>query len=346
MALEADGLAPSTRKRVLGTLRQVLQHALEQSELGYNPVVEYQRTRADRTEDPPAQPAHRPLDERKLAALLHAAEEQWRLAFLCAAETGLHASELLTLRWNDLTDDAVGITRHLDRAGTVAEYPEGDSRRRAIQLSRQLRQALDEHPASTHRRRTDLIFPSERGGGVRATRSYDLAFKRAAEQIGLSAKPSILRHTFAAARIREGVDLSSLARQLGNANFESFYRAYRPLIEEHDRASEAEQLRRASFNKKKRRQRATRAEPPINPSNNETILQVKGTRRERATPVDLPANLSGEKTVLPLDQVEHRTGHRLEEIWHYLERFTSIGPDGTQQEMAKLPVELLHTPDS
>jgi integrase len=102
---------------------------------------------------------------------------------------------------------------------------------------------------------TELIFPSERGGGARATRSYDLAFKRAAEQIGLSAKPSILRHTFAAARIREGVDLGAPARQPGYANFELLYRGYGPVLEQCGRASEAHQLRRASFNKNKRQQR-------------------------------------------------------------------------------------------
>jgi integrase len=228
--------------------------ACDNGQIGYNPVDEY-RKRAHDTEAPPARRAAQPLDEHQLAALLNAAERKWRPAFACAAEAGLHTSELLPVRSSDLTETDLNVSRYVTRTGEIAEYGQDDPKRRAIPLSGRLRETLAEYREVARANSNDeLLFPSK-SGGLRTARSVDLALKRATTRSGLTATSRSLRDTFASARIAAGLDLSELTRQLGYATFEGTYQAYRRLFRQAGRDREAQQVRRATFTEIRNRKR-------------------------------------------------------------------------------------------
>jgi integrase len=189
--LRAQGLSESTVALALRTLRQVVRHAISQGHLGYDPLKTPGRVAAFQIEQRQAS-----LGCGDIIRLLEHSSERWRLLFACIVFTGLRSSEMLALRWGDLSAAALTVRATLDRQRQVVVYAVDDPRRRVVAIPPRLRNALETHrQASPFRDDHDLIFPTTDGRG-RTQRSLNKAFRTAVRCADLDSDltPERLRH--------------------------------------------------------------------------------------------------------------------------------------------------------
>lgn len=133
-----------TLKGHLGVLGGIFRHAMRHLGLrGSNPVTLLDRHERPSTED---EKEHRILALDDLAALLEAVEDDYRLIFRFASETGARLGEVLGLVWGDLDLDgqAVTITYQLDQKGRRV-YLKTPRSRRTIEIWPDLVTELRKH---------------------------------------------------------------------------------------------------------------------------------------------------------------------------------------------------------
>jgi integrase len=209
--LTRRGLAPKTVTLIRSVLHQILEQAVEDDLLEYNPV--------DRAKGPEIKKgAGKAMTLDQVAALLEAARgERLELALRLLFVFGLRRGEVCGLRWKDIdlengTLTITGTLGYVPGYGLMRGDPKSETGERAFKLPasliaafrwHQTRQAA-ERKAMGGRWRTpanvdeDYVFVSATtGGALDSDRIYD-AFKRAAKQIGLEGfSPHSLRHSAA-----------------------------------------------------------------------------------------------------------------------------------------------------
>jgi integrase len=181
-------------------MRQALQDGLIES----NPVSAVARPK-------PEQPPGRVPDAAQVRAFLVAtAGSEWEIPMLLAATTGARRSEVLALRWSDVSlDGRVTIRRGLHRlpSGELGFLdPKSDTARRTVPLLPVVAQRLRAWRTEQVARRLaladewrDLDLVCERGDGLPLDPdAMTKAFKRLAHRAGLDPSTTLhgLRHAF------------------------------------------------------------------------------------------------------------------------------------------------------
>ncbi|WP_318881180.1 site-specific integrase [Sinorhizobium medicae] len=159
--IRASGVGIVTARQILGTLSRVLQHAINDDLLAVNVakgirVIGKRNERAKKIVPP---------SKEEIAALIKAADEDFRVKVIFAAASGLRASEFYALRW-----------KHLDlKAGTVRIETRVDSKRnedttkseaglREVPLGAAIVTALKAWKLRTDFGKPgDLVFPNGKG---------------------------------------------------------------------------------------------------------------------------------------------------------------------------------------
>jgi integrase len=165
--LIADGRSQSLAGKVITQLGSLIADAMERGEATRNPVRERKRrTRpADRHRRQLAIGVDIPTPA-EVRAVLHAATGFRRALFVTTALTGLRASELRGLRWEDLdlARATLTVTQRADKTGRIGS-PKAASSRRTIPLPPMAVSALKEWKLACPRRERDLhyVFPNARG---------------------------------------------------------------------------------------------------------------------------------------------------------------------------------------
>ena len=157
---EASVTVVTTRK-ILSTLQQLLQHAIDRDMIGINVArgvkVVGRRDEGPRKIVPPSKEA--------LRALLSVAEPDFRVKLAFAAATGVRAGELHALRWRhlDFTAGEVKIETRVDAYGEE-DVTKTSAGMRTVPLSQPLMLMLKEWKLRTRRKKDDeLVFPNRRG---------------------------------------------------------------------------------------------------------------------------------------------------------------------------------------
>jgi integrase len=179
----SNPIKPGTVNREVDTLKSILSKAVEWGKLAVSPARGIKRLKVDNTRT-------RILTEDEQRRLLEAAPTKLRAIVLLALITGARIGELLALRWEDVTEDAL----------TFLETKNGKARR--IPLS----PAIDALLASLARQHA-YVFTNVRTGD--RYQSVRKVFERACERAGIRTGDvtlHTLRHTALSRMIAEGHD--------------------------------------------------------------------------------------------------------------------------------------------
>lgn len=208
-------LSVNTRNRVLGTLRRVLNRAVELGELSAVPRVRNER-------QGPVQDDY--LSDDEVDALVRGAGE-FGLLILVAVRTGLRLGELQELRGRDVLfgsgQPTLRVTRQLRGQGKTAQVAAPKhGRYRSVPLTRAVAGELRLRGA----RHRELVFSNEDGTAL-SKRQIGAALGRLGKDLlGRHVHPHLLRHTFASHAAMSGVHMPVLQRWLGHADLKTTLR--------------------------------------------------------------------------------------------------------------------------
>ena len=226
--LQARGLSPRSRARVLSTVRGFHKFLLQEEASGENPLRRIRSPRVvprlpavltpEEIEDLLQQPdSRRPLGvrDRAMLELLYAA--------------GLRVSELIHLSVNDVNLE-VGYVRTRGKGSRERIVPLGRAAGRALKDYLEGPRRL--HPLLSSR---PLLFVGRRGKGL-TRQGFWKILKGHARAAGIQKRitPHVLRHSFATHLLERGADLRSVQELLGHANI-STTQVYTHLTTEHVR---------------------------------------------------------------------------------------------------------------
>jgi integrase/recombinase XerD len=128
--------------------------------------------------------------------------------------TGLRASELVTLRLQDLHLDA-GYLTTTGKGDKQRIVPIGDSAAEWVR-----RYVKDARPKLLAKRSSVRLFVNARGGGAVTRVGLWKILKRYARKVGLTGQvsPHVLRHSFATHLLERGADLRAIQMMLGHSD--------------------------------------------------------------------------------------------------------------------------------
>lgn len=228
--LREQGLAPRTVRMAHEVLRNALEQAVSDRLLPDNPA----RSSKIKKALPQKLRKHQvTIRSDQVANFLDVAEGDRLQAFwVLQLMAGLRPSEGLALRWSDVTENAVHITRVLvdDRSGGDLYFapPKSESSRRAVVVPDVVVQVLKEHrprqaqeqlAAGPEWRDSGLIFCTPTGEPLRQdyVRRCFKKLARAAE-LPTELTPYSLRHSCASLLLQRNVPLKVVSERLGHAS--------------------------------------------------------------------------------------------------------------------------------
>jgi integrase/recombinase XerD len=219
-ALEAEGLAPSSRARTLVAARRFGRHLLARGLLARDPGEGLHAPRMDQRLPRVLRPAERD-------ALMAAAEPGDALALRDRAMlemlygAGLRVSELVGLPLSGV-DRRAGLVRVRGKGGRERIVPLGEPALAALETwLAEGRPSLARRARGSGRRAaTDTVFLSSRGTAM-TRQNFFVRLRSLALRAGLEpgrVSPHVLRHSFATDLLEGGADLRAVQAMLGHAD--------------------------------------------------------------------------------------------------------------------------------
>ncbi|MCO6423819.1 site-specific integrase [Sinorhizobium meliloti] len=156
-----------TTRRVLGTLSRILKHAVEKDMAVLN-VAKGIRVTGTRDED---SEKVTPPSKADLAAILKAADPDFKIRVQFAAASGLRASEQWALRWKnvDLETGKVTVDSRVDAFGGI-DTTKSKAGKRTVPIGKSMVDALAAwRERSKYKKDGDFVFPDGRGNFTRHT---------------------------------------------------------------------------------------------------------------------------------------------------------------------------------
>jgi integrase len=165
-----DKRSPTMAKKVVGSLGAILANAMADHKVARNVVREqakHNQRRDRRIEKRHAKRLEVGVDiptKEEIRAMLSQAQGRWRPLIVTATFTGLRASELRGLRWDDVDLDRAVLTvrQRADRWGTIGS-PKSDAGKREVPLAPMVTNALREWRLACPKGEHDLVFPNTKG---------------------------------------------------------------------------------------------------------------------------------------------------------------------------------------
>lgn len=236
LPLGVTSLSPVSVRHIRATLRAALFDAMEAGLVVRNAAADA---------DPPYLPyqAIRYLTGAEVGRLLDGtAGDEYGPAYCLAATLGLRRGELLGLKWGDISDGVLTVSRSMVRGhdGFLLGETKTDGSRRQLPLPARTRQALEvqrarqdaarEAAGSAWQGHADLIF-TDKVGRPTGPEALSARFRQARDRLGL---PPVqyrdLRHSAATVLLANGVPLSTISKWLGHANINMTMAAYAAIV--------------------------------------------------------------------------------------------------------------------
>jgi integrase len=215
----ATGLAPSTARTVLNTVKAVFRSASRDRVIAQSPC--------DGVKPPPVPRRQvQPLTVEQVAALADAIHPRYRALVMLGACTGLRPGELfgLQLRHVDFLKRAVRVEQQVQQTSGVGVYvcpPKTERSHRTVPLPDTAAEALARHlqqwPATGPE---SFLFTGAEGGAIARTTFFDLYWRPAVRAIGLPKGTGMhaLRHAYASMLIAAGESVKVVSERLGHTN--------------------------------------------------------------------------------------------------------------------------------
>jgi integrase len=221
--------------KVLSALKMILNAAQRRGLVGHNAALPVKMADDDRSERPVAVGVDVPtIGEAR--TIIDAATGRNRARLMTAAFTGLRASELRALTWNDLELErcVVSVSKRADWWGTIGR-PKSKAAYREVPLIPRLVNALKEWQLACPPPpdgKPALVFPGRDGDPLNHG-SLQLAFdevQRAAGVVDATGKPKYslhsLRHFFASWEIGQDAPPKRLQQLMGHSSIKMTYDVY------------------------------------------------------------------------------------------------------------------------
>jgi integrase len=204
-------LAPASVRKVHRVLSMVLAYAVKDGRLAINAAAGVSLPRVQHAEK-------RFLTHQQIADLADACGEEYRLAVLFLAYTGLRWGEMAALRVHrvDFLRRRVLVAESVTPVkGKMTFGPTKGHERREVPIPRFLLEDLARHVAG--KAPGDLLFTGERGAVMRSQTFQRAALTEAAEALGIPGfHPHELRHSAASLAIASGADVKVVQQMLGH----------------------------------------------------------------------------------------------------------------------------------
>jgi integrase len=203
--------APATVRKVHRVMSQLMAWAVADDRLAKNPAEKISLPRVGHAE-------RRFLDHNQVHDLAEVCGEEYRLAVLFLAYTGLRWGEMAALqvrRLDFLRRRALVAESVTPIKGVMTFGPTKGHERREVPLPRFLLEDLSQQVAG--KAPTDLVFTGSRGGVMRSQTFQRAALTSAADKLGIPGfHPHELRHTAASLAIASGADVKIVQQMLGH----------------------------------------------------------------------------------------------------------------------------------
>jgi integrase len=168
--LRRDGRSPAMVRKARRSLGGILADAQERGLVAQNVVYSLRKNRRSRRADGNGKlkigvDIPSPAEMRAIVDKLDTAAGRYRPLLLTAIFTGLRASELRGLRWDDvdLKRGELHVRQRADRYGKIGR-PKSEAGERAVPLPPMLVAALRQHRLASPRSELGLVFPNSRDG--------------------------------------------------------------------------------------------------------------------------------------------------------------------------------------
>jgi integrase len=180
-----DGMSTAMARKVLVALKSLLRDAQRRGSVGQNVALSLKRIDANRRGERRLQIGVDIPNAEEIKMLIAAMPERWRPMLLTAIFTGLRASELRGLRWEDvdLKSGELHVRQRADRFNAIGE-PKSKAGKRTVPLGPLVLNTLRAWKLRCPRSELGLVFPTP-GGGVRRHSALFHAFGDIVRKAGL-----------------------------------------------------------------------------------------------------------------------------------------------------------------
>ena len=240
--LRGKDASPSTKSKVRNLLHALFAHALRY-EFGFRNPITPVRTSSERLRDPEY------LDGTEFQALIGRLNQQARVMVLLAGSTGMRRSELIGLRWKDLSSQflQVNIKRSIWR--NLEWNCKTKASRRPVPLHPFVLDELqDWRRVSLWNGEEDFVFPSVRLNGEKPI-SPDMVLRRhirpALKELGIQKRIGWhgFRHGLGTMLRQQGIDLKTAQELLRHANARTTMELYQQAVSAEKHAANAAAVR-------------------------------------------------------------------------------------------------------
>lgn len=209
-----NGAARRTINTRLDTLQRMLAVAAEWGFLTAAPKLK--RLPTDHEEE-----ARRFLDDAESAALIAAADDDWRSMVVIALRTGMRIGELRGLKWTDVNFEqrSIRIARTDPGRRDMKSNSPKSGKTRVVPLTNDALAAIEPLERTAAWVWPAMLWRGKRMTGARSASGCFQAIVRTAKAAGLKGIGwHTLRHTYASALVMRGVELRAVQELLGHAN--------------------------------------------------------------------------------------------------------------------------------
>jgi integrase len=166
---DGKGLSPAMVRKVITSLGSLIADAHDRGQAAHNAVRDLSRKRrgnkrAEKRKNGKLKVGVDIPRPEEIAAIIASAEGRWHPLLVTAALTGLRASELRGLRWEDvdLKSCELHVRQRADRYNEIGE-PKSDAGHRTVPFGRIVANALKEWKLACPKSDQDLVFPNGAG---------------------------------------------------------------------------------------------------------------------------------------------------------------------------------------
>ncbi|WBQ11346.1 site-specific integrase [Hyphomonadaceae bacterium ML37] len=231
--LLVNGRSEHLTRRALSTLKLLLDHAIDNGQLFANAAQGVRVIKSSRIEHKAPVPS-----KETIRALIEAADEEFKPLLIVSALTGLRASELRGLRWQDV-DFEKGFIYVRQRADAYNKMGEPKSRAgyRDIPAGPMVLNVLRHWKLRCPKSQLCLVFPAPRGGVLQHTNTQS-RFRKLQEQVGVKLRWHDLRHFAVSLWIEQGFSIKEIMTFAGHASVQMTMERYGHLFPspEHQKA--------------------------------------------------------------------------------------------------------------
>lgn len=235
---------PTTKtiNNYLAILRPALTEARYQNLIHTNPLLEIKPIKGKKSK---AKESIDPFTYSERNAILKACTPQLHNMIKFAFWTGVRPSELIEIRWDDIKNEKIWITRKRTDLSKKPERPKSDAGYRTIKILPEVKNALDAQKEFTGKEGRHIFYNPNTNKKWGCPQTYNKNWTRALEKAQVRYRYCYqTRHTFATMMLDVGENLMWVSVQMGHESTKQTLDAYARWIPEDDinagmKASEA-----------------------------------------------------------------------------------------------------------